>query len=581
MDTMSGTTKELDMILQRLKNINSSLEAGYELASIPHLGSSEDGQDSDMVEDFDPLEMDRYSELNILIRSLTEAVSDLDSIMGQNALDTASWQKTIEHQGMILKDLQNRMMGIRMTPFSTLSSRMHRTVREAERTTGHPAQLTIEGESIMMDTRVWEVMADPLLHILRNAVAHGGSLPQKGRGKGEDDSEGLSITIQARRKGGLCILQVSDTGKGLDYQAIRIKGMKLYPNERVNLMSDSELADLIFRHGFSSTGAITNIAGRGVGMDVVRDAVDQLNGSIELISEQGQGTAFIMRLPVAVAQLPAILARFGNQVYAIPMHDVASVVRATAKEKKAREYTFDGNKILLLHPAEIPGFETGRLSGHENFTEDDQALIIVHTGRKQAAMLCEQLVGQRDIVFKDLGSHLHSVPCVSGVTIMGDGSLIPILQVEEVLRTWRTASKKQQAQGHLQRPVQEPTLLRVLVVDDSISVRKVVSNLITQQGWMPIAARNGIEAIEKIREEKPDIVLLDVEMPRMNGFEVLQALQAQPELHDIPVAMLTSRSAEKYQTKARELGARGFMTKPFKADEVISFIRKVTPDKQL
>ncbi|CAK8710519.1 hypothetical protein GKODMF_00575 [Candidatus Electrothrix gigas] len=581
MDTMSGTTKELDMILQRLKNINSSLEAGYELASIPHLGSSEDGQDSDMVEDFDPLEMDRYSELNILIRSLTEAVSDLDSIMGQNALDTASWQKTIEHQGMILKDLQNRMMGIRMTPFSTLSSRMHRTVREAERTTGHPAQLTIEGESIMMDTRVWEVMADPLMHILRNAVAHGGSLPQKGRGKGEDDSEGLSITIQARRKGGLCILQVSDTGKGLDYQAIRIKGMKLYPNERVNLMSDSELADLIFRHGFSSTGAITNIAGRGVGMDVVRDAVDQLNGSIELISEQGQGTAFIMRLPVAVAQLPAILARFGNQVYAIPMHDVASVVRATAKEKKAREYTFDGNKILLLHPAEIPGFETGRLSGHENFTEDDQALIIVHTGRKQAAMLCEQLVGQRDIVFKDLGSHLHSVPCVSGVTIMGDGSLIPILQVEEVLRTWRTASKKQQAQGHLQRPVQEPTLLRVLVVDDSISVRKVVSNLITQQGWMPIAARNGIEAIEKIREEKPDIVLLDVEMPRMNGFEVLQALQAQPELHDIPVAMLTSRSAEKYQTKARELGARGFMTKPFKADEVIRFIRKVTPDKQL
>ncbi|MCW5211828.1 Hpt domain-containing protein [Desulfobulbus sp. TB] len=578
MDTMSGTTKELDMILQRLKNINSSLEAGYELASIPHLGSSEDGQISGIAEDFDPLEMDRYSELNILIRSLTEAVSDLDSIMGQNALDTANWQETIEHQGMILKDLQNRMMGIRMTPFSTLSSRMHRTVREAERTTGHPAQLTIKGESIMMDTRVWEIMADPLMHILRNAVAHGGSLPQAGESKG--NREGLSITIQARRRW-LCILQVSDTGKGLDYQAIRIKGMKLYPNERVNLMSDSELADLIFRHGFSSTGAITNIAGRGVGMDVVRDAVDQLKGSIELISERGQGTEFIMRLPVAVAQLPAILARFGNQVYAIPMHDVASVVRATAKEKKAREYTFDGDKMLLLHPAEIPGFETDRVSTQKKFTENDQALIIVHTGGKRAAMLCEQLVGQRDIVFKDLGNHLHNVPCVSGVTIMGDGSLIPILQVEEVLRTWSAANKKQQAQGHLQRPVKERTLLRVLVVDDSISVRKVVSNLITQQGWMPIAARNGIEAIEKIREEKPDIVLLDVEMPRMNGFEVLQALQAQPELHDIPVAMLTSRSAEKYQTKARELGARGFMTKPFKADEVISFIRKVTPDKQL
>jgi chemosensory pili system protein ChpA (sensor histidine kinase/response regulator) len=570
MDTMSGTMKELDMILQRLKNINSSLEAGYELASIPHLGSSDDGQSSELSEDFDPLEMDRYSELNILIRSLTEAVSDLDSIMAQNALDNVTWQKTVERQNMVLKDLQNRMMGIRMTPFSTLSSRMQRTVREAARTTGHPARLTIVGESIMMDTRVWDVMADPLMHLLRNAVAHGGSLP------GQENRGPLSITITARRKGGLCTLQVSDNGKGLDYEAIRIKGMKLYPHDRINLMSDRELADLIFRHGFSSTGTVTNIAGRGVGMDVVRDAVDQLNGSIELLSERGQGTEFTMRLPVAVAQLPAILARFGTQMYAVPMHDVESIVRATSEEKKGREYSFDGTNIPLLHPAEIPGFETGGAYTEENLTEDDQALLIVHAGRKRAAVLCEQLIGQRDIVFKELGSHLHNVPCISGVTIMGDGSLIPILHVEEVLRTW-TSAGKQQDKGQQRRPVKTQTLLRVLVVDDSISVRKVVSNLITQQGWLPISARNGIEAMEKIREERPDIVLLDVEMPRMNGFEVLQALQAQPELRDIPVAMLTSRSAEKYQNKARELGARAFMNKPFKADEVISFIQKVTP----
>uniref|UniRef100_UPI00405676C2 Hpt domain-containing protein n=1 Tax=Candidatus Electrothrix sp. TaxID=2170559 RepID=UPI00405676C2 len=574
MDTMSGTMNELDMILQRLKNINSSLEAGYELASIPHLGSSDDGQSSELNQDFDPLEMDKYSELNILIRSLTEAVSDLDSIMTQNTLDNVIWQKTVEQQSMVLKELQNRMMGIRMTPFSTLSGRMQRTVREAARTTGHPAQLTIKGESIMMDTRVWDVMADPLMHILRNAVAHGGSSPKQG------NKSPLAITITARRKGGLCTLQVSDNGKGLDYEAIRIKGMKLYPDDRVNLMSDNELADLIFRHGFSSTGTITNIAGRGVGMDVVRDGIDQLNGSIELISEQGQGTTFIMRLPVAVAQLPAILARFGAQVYALPMHDVESVVRATSEEKKSREYNFDGENIPLLHPAEIPGFETGRIYTQENLTEEDQALLVVHAGRKRAAILCEQLIGQRDIVFKDLGNHLHNVPCISGVTIMGDGSLIPILQVEEILRTW-TSTVTKQDKGIERRAAQSQALLRVLVVDDSISVRKVVSNLITQQGWLPVSARNGIEAIEKIRDERPDIVLLDVEMPRMNGFEVLQALQAQPELRDIPVAMLTSRSAEKYQNKARELGARGFMNKPFKADEVISFIRKVTSSEKV
>ncbi len=574
MDTMSGTMNELDMILQRLKNINSSLEAGYELASIPHLGSSDDGQSSELNDDFDPLEMDRYSELNILIRSLTEAVSDLDSIMAQNALDNVAWQKTVERQGMVLKDIQNRMMGIRMTPFSTLSSRMQRTVREAERTTGHPTQLAIEGESIMMDTRVWDVMADPLMHLLRNAVAHGGSL------LGQGNKGTLSITITARRKGGLCTLQVSDNGKGLDYEAIRMKGMKLYPNDRINLMSDRELADLIFRHGFSSTGAVTNIAGRGVGMDVVRDAVDQLNGSIELISERGQGTEFIMCLPVAVAQLPAIFARLGAQVYALPMHDIESVVRATSEEKKGREYSFNGVNIPLLHPVEVPGFDTGGIYTGENLTEDDQALLIVHTGRKRAAIFCEKLIGQRDIVFKDLGRHLHNVPCISGVTIMGDGSLIPILQVEDVLRTW-TSTVARQDERDQRRSSKTQALLRVLVVDDSISVRKVVSNLITQQGWLPISARNGIEAIEKIREERPDIVLLDVEMPRMNGFEVLQALQAQPELYDIPVAMLTSRSAEKYQNKARELGARGFMTKPFKADEIISFVHQVIPDEQM
>ncbi|MCI5139493.1 MAG: hybrid sensor histidine kinase/response regulator, partial [Candidatus Electrothrix sp. AR1] len=197
-----------------------------------------------------------------------------------------------------------------------------------------------------------------------------------------------------------------------------------------------------------------------------------------------------------------------------------------------------------------------------------------------AAVLCEQLIGQRDIVFKDLGTHLYNVPCISGVTIMGNGTLIPILQVEEVLQKWSSGIERTDDRITGQT-VKERVPLRILVVDDSISVRKVVSNFITQQGWIPVAARNGIEAIEEIRREKPDVILLDVEMPRMNGFEVLQALQAQPELRDIPVAMLTSRSAGKYREKARGLGARGFMTKPFKKEEVIRFIRKETADEKV
>ncbi|XOF34377.1 MAG: Hpt domain-containing protein [Candidatus Electrothrix sp. YB6] len=575
MSAMSGTMKELDMILQRLKNINSSLEAGYELASIPHLRGAAEADSTDITEDFDPLEMDRYSELNILIRSLSEAVSDLDSMMAQNVLDNITWQETVERQTLVLKELQNRMVNIRMTPLSTLSARMYRTVREAARTTGHPARLNIEGESIMMDTRVWDVMADPMMHILRNSVAHGGRPIQ------ETEGPPLSVQIRALRRGGQFTLEISDNGRGLNYDAIRQKGRKLYPGERIDLMSRRELAALIFRHGFSSAGAVTSVAGRGVGMDVVRDAVEQLNGSIEISSEPGQGMELIIRLPVAVAQLAVILVYFGTQLYAIPMHDVQSIVRCSPEEMNSGDYDFDGKIIPLLRPAEVPGFATWSQTDSGQLSAHDQALLIVRVGREQAAVQCDQLVGQRDIVFKDLGVHLRSsVPCIAGMTVMGDGTLIPILQTEEFLRRGGAATIREEhgtaVPEHTEHAEEEQ--LRILVVDDSISVRKVVSNVITQQGWLAVAARNGIEAVEKIREERPHFVLLDVEMPRMNGFEVLQALQAQPELRDIPVTMLTSRSAEKYREKARQLGARGFLTKPFKSEEVVSLIRSMTSD---
>jgi chemosensory pili system protein ChpA (sensor histidine kinase/response regulator) len=570
MSAMSGTLNELGMILQRLKSINHSLEAGYELATIPHLhGSMGEASGGGITEDFDPLEMDRYSELNILIRSLSEAVSDLDSIMAQSALENVVWEKTVERQARVLKEIQNKMIGLRMTPLSVLSARMHRTVREAERTVGHPAQLVIDGESIMMDTRVWDTMADALMHILRNAVAHGGSPDRQ-----------LTVWIKAERRGGQFSLRISDDGKGLDYEAIRAKGMKLYPNERIGSMSDEKLAGLIFRHGFSSAGSISNIAGRGVGMDVVRDSVDLLNGSIEISSVRGKGLELFIRLPVAVAQLHAVLVRLAGQIYAVPIHDISSAARVRPEDIVANECEVEaGKKLPLLNPATIPGFQVGGAMIGEVPLESELAVLAVQVGSRRAALLCEQIIGQRDIVFKDLGSHLSNVACIAGVTIMGDGSLVPILQTDDLLKKWAELSGLAEEIVPVEKVAERP--LQVLVVDDSISVRKVVSNFLLQQGWQPTIARNGIEALERIREEKPDLVLLDVEMPRMNGFEVLQALQSQPEFQDIPVVMLTSRSADKYREKASQLGARGFMTKPFKEDEAIELIRSMTSGQML
>jgi chemosensory pili system protein ChpA (sensor histidine kinase/response regulator) len=566
MASMAGTLNELGMILQRLKSINHSLETGYELATIPYLRGAGEAGDG-LTEDFDPLEMDRYSELNILIRSLSEAVSDLDSIMAQSALENIAWEKTVERQARVLKDVQNKMIGLRMTPLSVLSARMLRTVREAERSTGHPAQLVMEGESIMMDTRVWDTMADALMHILRNSVAHGGSPERQ-----------LTIWLKAERRGGQFSLRIKDNGKGLNYEAIRAKGMKLYPLERVGSMSDEKLAQLIFRHGFSSAGSISSIAGRGVGMDVVRDSVALLNGSIEIAPSRGKGLELLIRLPVAVAQLHAVLVRLAGQIYAVPMHDISSAERVKPEEISGHDYeTGSGERMPLLNPAAIPGFHVG--TAGEIPPESELAVLIIHTGSRQAALLCEQIIGQRDIVFKDLGSHLSNVSCIAGVTIMGDGSLVPILQSDDLLKRWLELATPSVETAVEVKAEERP--LQVLVVDDSISVRKVVSNFLSQQGWQPTIARNGIEALERIREEKPDLVLLDVEMPRMNGFEVLQALQSQPEFHDIPVVMLTSRSADKYREKAAQLGARGFMTKPFKEDEAIELIRSMTSGQML
>ncbi|CAK8719418.1 histidine kinase [Candidatus Electronema halotolerans] len=561
MSAMGGTLNELGMILQRLKSINHSLEAGYELATIPYLRGMGDSGQGGIAEDFDPLEMDRYSELNILIRSLSEAVSDLDSIMNQSALENVAWQKTVERQARVLKDIQNRMIGLRMTPLSVLSARMHRTVREAERSTGNPAQLVIEGESIMMDTRVWDTMADALMHILRNSVAHGGNSDRQ-----------LTVEIKAERRGGQFSLRIKDDGKGLNYEAIRAKGMKLYPLENVSGMSEEKLASLIFRHGFSSAGTISGIAGRGVGMDVVRDAVELLNGSVEISSVQGQGLELFIRLPVAVAQLQAVLVRLAGQIYAVPMHDINSAARIRPEDIAGSHYeTESGKRLPLINPAAIAGFHLGQAA--DLLPESEQAVLLIRAGSRQAALFCEQIIGQRDIVFKDLGSHLHNVSCIAGMTIMGEGSLVPILQTDDLLTKWTELSAAE-VEAAIEEQVEEKSL-HVLVVDDSISVRKVVSNFLIQQGWLPSVARNGIEALERIREERPDLVLLDVEMPRMNGFEVLQALQSQPEFQDIPVVMLTSRSADKYREKASQLGARGFMTKPFKEDEAIELIRSM------
>ena len=576
MQTMRFTLEELANVLQRLKGIASSLEAGYELATIPHFGTPASGDDGagGIIEEFDPLEMDRYSELNVLIRSLNETVVDLDSIRGQASDVHKAWRTGIERQSKMLAELQNKMKGVQMTPFSTLANRLYRTVRESARVTGKSVRLVIEGGVIEMDTYVWDILADPLMHMLRNSVDHGVETKEERRKIGKPEQ--ATIRIHCSRRGNQFALRLSDDGKGLDLDAIRLRALDLYPDTGVDKMDDRELAGLIFKQGFSIRKQVTTMSGRGVGMDVVGHAVGLLNGSIEVTTVPGKGAEFLFLLPISVAQLPALLVRFGPQQFAVPMRDITRVLRLNTSEIHTDTLDIDGDVLPLIRPAKILGlrmlgrFETGVRGGNE-----DVFGLVVKAGGKRGVLVAEAINGNRDVVFKSLGSHLRNVPCVAGVTIMGDGSLVPVLHTEDLFNREKMARHAVGLADRAMSPVEEQALT-VLAVDDSISIRKVLKNFITAQGWHPILAVDGVDGMEKIRDNTPDIVLLDVEMPRMNGFEVLQFLHSRPESRNIPVLMLTSRSADKYRTKADQLGARGFVTKPFDADKLAALILQNT-----
>ncbi len=568
--SMQTIFSDFSMVLQRFKGIASSLEAGYELATIPHFGTMEGpGHDNNsLLDEFDPLELDRYSELNILIRSMQEAVLDLESIMDQGQGIRQTWHRAVERQNKLVSEVQTAIQSIQMTPFSTLANRLYRTVREASRATKKNVRLVIEGGSIEMDTHVWDVLADPLMHMLRNAVDHGIENKKDRQIAGKPDQ--ATIRIHCTRRGSHFVLRLSDDGSGLNYDAIRARAGKLYPDMDTENMGRGELAALIFRQGFSVRTKVSNISGRGVGMDVVRNGLELLNGNIEVKSARGAGVEFIISIPIVVAQLPALIVSFGDQTFALPMSDINRIIRIPVQDAKGQTLVIKGKTIPVLRPAEIFQITAPGLQGTDHASS--QLGILAEIADKQCILIADQILGRKEIVLKNLSQPLDNIPFIAGATIMGDGSLIPILKIEDLLN----AEQPKSVSTETGQKETEEKKLSVLFADDSISIRKVLDKFISYHGWLPIAAHDGVDAMEKVREHRPDLIILDIEMPRMNGFEVLQSLQSQAGYRDIPVLMLTSRTAGKYREKATTLGARGFVTKPFKDQDLKALITTLT-----
>jgi chemosensory pili system protein ChpA (sensor histidine kinase/response regulator) len=574
MEIFSEAVNDIELARDKLKKIASDLEVSYEvkalekLRTLPDFVAPEDDNTSQAgrFDDFDALELDRYSELNLVIRRLNESAVDVGALHTQLKNLHIDLDGHLTRQRVILSELQDKMMRVRMTPFSFITNKLRRTVREVAGNLHKEVILVITGETIELDRLIWEKLTDPLMHLLRNAVDHGVEPKELRQSLGKPDV--AMVKLCASREGNQVVIRIMDDGAGLDYHAIKATALRMQLSDNVEELSENKLTRFIFYPGFSTRAKISEVSGRGVGMDVVKKNIQDLKGTIRVNSKKGQGTQFTIRIPLTLASMKALLFTAGTQTYAIALNDIQEIIHL-----EPESILGSSNDAILLNDEILPLFNMLELLNTESEPVSEYpATLVLESGGKRYALIIDSLVGQKEIVIKSLGSHLRYVKGISGATIMGDGSVVPILNLDEFIESPSAVDEDTvESEGLM---IESP--LEILVVDDSVSIRQVVSRLMENQGWKVRTAKDGIDALEKLRESRPHLIVLDIEMPRMNGYEFLGALKAQTGYEGIPVVMLTSRTAAKHRKKAEALGAKGFMVKPYNDDEFIRLIHRLT-----
>jgi chemosensory pili system protein ChpA (sensor histidine kinase/response regulator) len=517
--------------------------------------------------DFDPLELDRYSTIQQLSRALAESVSDVASIEGLLGNLNRETQNLLQQQGRVVADLQNGLMRTRMVPFQRHAQRLTRLVRQAAQEAGKQAELVVEGASGELDRQVLERMLPPFEHMLRNAVVHGIEAPELRRERGKPEAG--TITVRLQREGAEVVIVVEDDGGGLNVTAIRAKARQmglLGPDQDI---TDEEALQLILEPGFSTADRLTQQAGRGVGMDVVATEVKKLGGGLYIESTPGKGARFTIRLPFTLAITQALIVRVHDEFYALPVATVEGVARLTRAEidrhlaEEHPTFEYGGQAYRFQHLGNFLG------SGPSVLPETDVALpvILVRAGEHSTALVTDELVGSREIVVKSVGPQVASVRGISGATILGDGRIVIILDMGALVRSeWRGRGAEASA-----RPTRDERIF-VLVVDDSITVRRVTQRLLERNGMRVMTAKDGVDAMALLQEHVPDVILLDIEMPRMDGYEVAAHVRNDPRLVDVPVIMITSRVGEKHRARAIEIGVDDYLGKPYQESQLLDAI---------
>jgi len=559
---------ELEQTVTRLREQLRKLESETE-AQIMHRH-----QDTVVVKDFDPLEMDRYSNLQQLTRALAESANDMGSLKDLLHNLTGEAETLLVQQSRVTAELQDGLMRTRMVPFQRHVPRLTRLVRQAAQEAGKRAELAVEGASGELDRQVFEKMLPPFEHMVRNAVVHGIEDAETRQAAGKPATG--RITIRLRREGAEMVIDVADDGAGLTVDAIRRKAFErelLKPDSNV---TDTEIMQLILTPGFSTAGTVTQSAGRGVGMDVVANEVKQLGGSLQISSVIGQGTNFTIRLPFTLAITQALIVRAGDEVYALPLPTVEGVARIARSElenllqQSDPVYEYGEQQYRFRHLGLYLGGQPASLPEEDSYVP----VILVRAGEYSAALLTDEMLASQEIVVKSVGPQLASVRGVSGATILGDGRIVLILDINALVRAGAPVVEVRSAQPAAadQRPL-------AMVVDDSITVRRVMERFLTRNGLRVVTAKDGMDAISILRDTRPDIILLDIEMPRMDGYEFATHVRNDERVSDVPIIMITSRTGDKHRARAIEIGVNDYLGKPYQDAQLLDAIRRLLEER--
>lgn len=531
-------------------------------------------------EDFDPLEMDRHSQLQQLSRALFESASDLLDLKETLAARNRDAETLLLQQARVNTELQEGLMRTRMVPFDRLVPRLRRIVRQVASELGKQVEFLVGNAEGEMDRTVLERIVAPLEHMLRNAVDHGIEPVELRRAAGKPDAGTIRLTLG--REGGDILLTLSDDGGGIRLDAVRRKAIERGLMDADSQLSDHEVLQFILEAGFSTAEKVTQISGRGVGMDVVHSEVKQLGGSMSIESTPGEGSRFLIRLPFTVSVNRALMVLSGEDLYAIPLNTIEGIVRVSPYELEAY-YQPDAPRFEYAGQAYELKYLGDLLNNGQHPKLVGQSLplpvILVRSTEHAVAVQVDALAGSREIVVKGLGPQFAGVQGISGATILGDGRVVVILDLLATIRA-RHAHQVQMlprttSQAALPAELDHDRPPVVMVVDDSVTVRKVTSRLLERNGMNVLTAKDGVDAIAQLQEHRPDVMLLDIEMPRMDGFEVATLVRHDASLKDLPIIMITSRTGEKHRERAMAIGVNDYLGKPYQESLLLETIQRL------